>query len=229
MPPASQQEQAQKLLQACPANVELDIGEDGVGVTLLRPRLQFRHSFTSGRLIRRARQSSQALLKACRGKQHNIEKVLDLTAGWGADALTLACHGQRVTLLEKSGLLFAIVDYARARLAAEDAGAEIAARLEVRHGSAKPYLEALSPGRFDCIYLDPMFPAHKSGAKPGKDMQILQHLTENEDIEDCFELALHKAARRVVVKRPARATELGRRQADLVYREKTIRFDVYLA
>ncbi|MCP4232737.1 MAG: class I SAM-dependent methyltransferase, partial [Aestuariibacter sp.] len=82
---------------------------------------------------------------------------------------------------------------------------------------------------YDCIYLDPMFPAHKSTAKPGKDMQLLQKLTHNLDIEACFELALTKAGNRVVVKRPLKSKPFTDRRVDMSYREKTIRFDVYLA
>ncbi len=228
MPTELSQARERLLRVACPHGIELAPEADGARVTLLEPRLSFSHSFISGNLIRRARQKTQALLGACQSKQRNIDRVLDLTAGWGADALTLACHGQRITLLEQNELLFAVIDYARALLASNDASAGIAARLEVRHTDAGAYLEALREPRFDLVYLDPMFPAHKSGAKPGKEMQILQRLTENQDIETCFELALQKAARRVVVKRPLRAPALRGRKPDLVYREKTVRFDVYL-
>ena len=61
-----------------------------------------------------------------------------------------------------------------------------------------------------------------------KEMQILQALTVNADIDSSFELALGKARKRVVVKRPAKAARLGNLKPDLVYREKTIRLDVYL-
>ena len=73
-----------------------------------------------------------------------------------------------------------------------------------------------------------MFPTHKSTAKPAKEMQILQSLTENTDLEACFELALKQARKRVVVKRAARAEPLGQHQPDLVQRARTIRFDIYL-
>ena len=59
-------------------------------------------------------------------------------------------------------------------------------------------------------------------------MQILQYLTRNENIENSFDLALQKAGNRVVVKRPAKARPLTDLSPDLVFREKTIRFDVYL-
>ena len=59
-------------------------------------------------------------------------------------------------------------------------------------------------------------------------MQILQYLTSNVAIDQCFEIALQTATNRVVVKRPAKAPALTTLTPDLVYREKTIRFDVYL-
>ena len=228
MPASLQQARARLLQLDLPGTVDLGIDEDGVKVEMRDPRLHYRHSFVSGNLPRRARQSPQALLKACQNRQRSIDRVLDLTAGWGADALTLACHGRRVTLLEHNPLLFAIVDYARASMAANATTAEIAQRIEIENAGARAYLESMPASRFECIYLDPMFPPHKSGAKPGKEMQILQRLTENAEIETCFELALNRAGNRVVVKRPLREPRLGAGEPDIVYREKTIRFDVYL-
>ena len=190
--------------------------------------LGFRHSFVSGELARRARQPRQALLRACRDRRRRIRNVLDVTAGWGADSLTLACHGLRVTLLERHPQVHAVLAQALADLAANGQH-EIAQRLHLLEANAVDFLSGLEPGQvFDCIYLDPMFPAHKSGAKPGKEMQILQAVTENVDIERCFELALGWAGNRVVVKRPARAPRLDAREPDLILREKTVRFDVYL-
>jgi 16S rRNA (guanine1516-N2)-methyltransferase len=155
--------------------------------------------------------------------------VLDLTAGWGADSLTLACHGQRVTLLEQNRLICAILDYSLQCLAREPTSSEVAGRMRLEQAEAGAYLRQLADDRaFDCIYLDPMFPNHKSSAKPAKEMQILQALTANLDIASGFELALQKARKRVVVKRPAKAPALTAVQPDIVYREKTIRFDVYL-
>ncbi|MDH3762460.1 MAG: class I SAM-dependent methyltransferase [Gammaproteobacteria bacterium] len=212
-----------------PAAVELEVDDEGVVVGLLDPALNFHHSFLSGPLARRARQPSQALIRACNNKSRNIDEVLDLTAGWGADSLTLAFHGQRVTLLEQNKLLFAILEYSLQRLATDPAGADCATRMQLEHMEAGEFLRRLDDSRgFDCIYLDPMFPLHKSSAKPAKEMQILQVLTANVAIEPCFELALQKARKRVVVKRPAKADGLTALKPDIVYREKTIRFDVYL-
>ncbi|MCG6889834.1 MAG: class I SAM-dependent methyltransferase [Gammaproteobacteria bacterium] len=222
---------ASGLLQlACTSDHDLHIGIDarGVEIELVDLRLRFHHSFISGPIAKRARQSNQLLLKACNNKQRNISRVLDLTAGWGVDGYTLARHGQAVTLLEQNELVHAIVAQSLAQLAANPATADIATRMVLEQIDAIDYLQSLGEAEFDCIYLDPMFPGHKSGAKPAKEMQILQALTDNRNIEACFQLALARAGKRVVVKRAAKAAPLGDRKPDLVQRARTIRFDVYL-
>jgi 16S rRNA (guanine1516-N2)-methyltransferase len=208
----------------------LRIQADALGVTIdhVDLQLRFQHSFIAGPIARRASQPRQLLLRACNNRQHSIHSVLDLTAGWGVDAYILARHGHDVTLLEQNELLHAIVDWSLQRLAHDPAGTEFARRLTLEKTGALSYLTAMNDRPFDCIYLDPMFPAHKSGAKPSKEMQILQALTDNRDIEACFELALLRARKRVVVKRAAKAPALGRRNPDLVQKAKSIRFDIYL-
>jgi len=212
-----------------PVAVEIRTDSKGVEIHLPQSPLSFHHSFISGTLAKRARQSNQALIRACNNKSRSIDKVLDLTAGWGADSLTLASHGQQVTLLEQNALVRAVLDYSLTCLAQESASVEIAGRMQLEATEASAYLRKLASDHdFDCIYLDPMFPAHKSSAKPAKEMQILQALTTNLEIESCFDLARQKARKRVVVKRPAKAPTLSTAKPDIVYREKTIRFDVYL-
>ena len=222
-------EQLLQLAEASTHDLSINIDDRGVAIELGELKLRFHHSFISGPIVKRASQTNQTLLKACNNKQRNIRQVLDLTAGWGVDGYTLARHGQSVTLIEQNPLVQAIVAHSLAQLAADPANAEIAGRLSIEAIDARHYLQNLSgEHEFDCIYLDPMFPAHKSTAKPAKEMQILQSLTENSDLESCFELALKKARKRVVVKRAARAESLGQHKPDLVQRAKTIRFDIYL-
>jgi 16S rRNA (guanine1516-N2)-methyltransferase len=203
--------------------------DTGVEIELPASELRFHHSFISGPMARRATQSTQLLLRACNNKQRSIGKILDVTAGWGVDSYILARHGQRVTMLEQNQLVFAIVDYSLELLAADAAAGIAASRMKIENSDAKRYLQRLGKDHeYDCIYLDPMFRAHKSGAKPAKEMQILQAITANVGIDDCFELALLKARKRVVVKRAAKAPPLGQLKPDLLYRAKSIRFDVYL-
>lgn len=219
----------QRLQQADDPGVTLSPDAGGVAIRLPDSGLGFYHSFISGALAERARQPGLALLRACNDRKRSIRRVLDLTAGWGADSLALAVHGQQVQMLEQHETVFAITAHALDCLRRSVGGNDIAGRMDISLVNALQYLrQADDVGEYDCIYLDPMFPAHKSGAKPAQEMQLLQALATNLDIEDCFELALARARRRVVVKRPAKATALTTLEPDLDYREKTVRFDVYL-
>lgn len=219
----------QFLAQASSADLIIATDAAGVEVNLVNSRLRFHHSFISGPLPLRAAQPGQAIIRACNNKQRNINRLLDLTAGWGADSFTLASHGKRVTMLEQNELLYAILAYSHGRLATGASGSAIAQRMSLENANALNFLNQLEDNHdYDCIYLDPMFPDHKSGAKPAKEMQILQALTGNLAMESCFEQALDKARKRVVIKRPAKAASFNDLKPDLVYREKTIRFDVYL-
>ena len=209
--------------------IEVSANDTGVTIRHSALGLGFHHSLISGPMARRAAQSRQAILKACNNKSRSIRRVLDLTAGWGGDGLTLACHGLPVSWLEQNPLVRAVIDYSLSRLAAESVNTSVAELLHLESGDALEFLQAL-PDRhdFDCIILDPMFPSHKSTAKPAKDLQILQAITENRDIDAIFELALKTAHKRVVVKRPLKAKCLSEAEPDICYREKSIRFDVYL-
>ena len=213
-----------------PAGLALEADARGVRVALESPNLSFYHSFVTGALARRASQAGQALTRACGNRQRSIVTVLDLTAGWGADSLTLACHGRQTLLIEQNTLLCAILQYSLACLRESGAtGVQTAGRIGLICADACDYL--LQPDietAFDCIYLDPMFPPRKSGARPSADMQILQQITGNTESESCLELALANGRNRVVVKRPAKAARISADKPDLVYREKSVRFDIYL-
>ena len=202
----------------------------GVEIKLPGTGLKFLHSFLTGPIAQRASQSTQLLLKACNNKQRSVHGILDLTAGWGVDAFILARHGHSITLIERDKLIHDVVAHSLQCLAGDPTQAATAAAMRLHHCEAADYLRALANDHeFDCIYLDPMFAAHKSSAKPAKEMQILQALTTNSSIEDCLELARSLARKRVVVKRAAKAATLTRDPPDLVQRAKSIRFDIYLS
>ena len=218
-----------KHAQTHQAEINIQPDDTGVGITHRPSQLHFHHSLMGKAWIRRAHQSDQALLKACRNRQRSIHHILDTTAGWGLDGLILAHQGQFVTWLEKEPLIHAILNYSLAQFKARPENAKIAERLALLPINATEYLRTLpDDAKFDCILIDPMFPEHKSSAKASKPMQILQALTENQEIDTCIDLAMQKASKRVVIKRPLKAPALTARKTDMCYWEKTIRFDVYL-
>ncbi len=187
-------------------------------------KTRFEHSFLDPALLRRAAQKNQGLLKACNNKRRSIHRVLDLTAGWGRDSFLLAAGGQQLLMAEQNPLIAACLEFLLETTRREQPDSPCQ-RMTLLAGDG---LQALQQAQADCLYLDPMFPEHKSGARPGKELQLLQRLTENRDMEVLFERALEYPAQRVVVKRPLHAPPLNQRQPDLQHREKTIRFDVYL-
>ena len=211
--------------------LKFEMLDDGLIIDLQQTpdNIRYQHSYSEQHFFKRAQQSNQALVKACNNKARNINTVLDLTAGWGMDSFILACHGHSVTCVEQNQLLHMIDAYSLNCARVIKRSAMAASRITLIHGDSVDFLQnSAEPGSFDCIYLDPMFPEHKSSAKSAKGLQILQKLTQNQDIQACFDLALQKAGKRVVVKRPAKSAALFGNKADLVYREKTIRFDIFL-
>jgi 16S rRNA (guanine1516-N2)-methyltransferase len=187
----------------------------------------FTHSFLDPRLIKRASQKNQGLLKACSNKKNTIRNITDLTAGWGKDSYLLAHQGRHVQMLEHNPLIYHCLNYLL-KSARDESNQPIFQQISLQLLDSYSYLKQDSIDEVDCFYLDPMFPAHKSSARPGKDLQLLQAITQNQSIEQTFQLALKKCVQRVVVKRPLHAPFLDDLKPDISYREKTIRFDVYL-
>ncbi len=209
-------------------SITCEATDTGVSVHWPQENIRFQHSFVVGELVRRAKQANQGILKACSNRKNTISTVLDLTGGWGQDSFILATHGKAVTFVEKNDTVFEVVEHSLRKLGETQPDHQLLRHLFIVHSNALDFLERPDIPIFDCIYLDPMFPAHKSGAKPSKSLQLLQQLTDNEDIDSVFSLALQQAGNRVVVKRPLKASLLTAREPELCVREKTIRFDVYL-
>ena len=83
-------------------------------------------------------------------------------------------------------------------------------------------------GRFDVVYLDPMFGEHPKTAMPAKQMQVLAELaaeTPRREVVELIDAARRVASSRVVVKRRASAEALDR--PDWCIRARSVRFDVY--
>ncbi len=226
--------QARELVEALqPLQLEQDftVQIDDVAITLCSSlngqSACFTHSFLDPKLDRRAQQKNQGLIKACSNRKNSIMNVVDLTAGWGKDSYLLACQGRKILMLEYHPLVYHCLSYLLTT-AKQESTQQAIHQLSLQHMDSHSFLMQESLHHVDCFYLDPMFPAHKSNARPGKDLQMLQQLTHNQSIEQVFQLALTKQAQRVVVKRPLHAPFLDELKPDISYKEKTIRFDVYL-
>lgn len=149
--------------------------------------------------------------------------ILDLTAGWGRDALVMAHAGAKLVMLEQHPYLAALLHQAHTRL--ENINTKNL--MTVVWAEAKQYLNTLALNVYpDVIYYDPMHPSRSKTALVKKDLQVLQQLVgPNTDVLESIELARQRCLKRVVVKWPEKQPPVI--APDFSIHGKTIRFDVY--
>ncbi|GAC1630258.1 MAG: class I SAM-dependent methyltransferase [Nevskia sp.] len=157
-------------------------------------------------------------------------RVLDATAGLGRDGYTLAALGAVVTLAERQPETCALLADARLRALALAAHEAAASRVEIVNADARALcLDPANAGRWDVIYLDPMYPDDGKAALPSKEMQILRDLTGgDDDADELLAPALACAGQRVVVKRPAKAPCMAGVEPTMRIEGTQLRFDVYV-
>lgn len=157
-------------------------------------------------------------------------RIIDATAGIGRDGMILATLGYHLTLLERSPVLHLLLDDALQRAKELPLLAPIIKRICLIHTDARCWLKQLaSSERPDIIYLDPMFPERQKSALVKKEMVLLQNLLgKDSDAQDLFSIALSCALKRVVVKRPKLAANIGDLAPNFSITGKKNRFDVYL-
>lgn len=228
-----------------------------LAVDFLSTRLTYRrqHGLGKGQLLARALGLRSRPIQRAADHSHNVSAnanantntnssgamfVLDATAGLGVDAFVIASLGCRVRAIERSPVIFALLEDGYRRLVEAEASdtsrdteelRAITARLSFERGDARDVIEALREDeRPDVIYLDPMYPetGRSKSALPKKGMQIFRRLIGDEDNDAAavLEAALAKARDRVVVKRPLKAPFLGGIKPAHVFTGKTARYDM---
>ena len=183
---------------------------------------------------------SQHLAKAVGADQRKGLSILDATAGLGGDSFVLACLGAKVQMLERNPVLALMLrDALLAAKNSDDTGlgiSEIIDRMSIVQEDSIQWLARQPVGVCEVVLLDPMFPERKKKAAVKKEMQILQHLlrvageSESERSEEAaalLQMALARAARRVVVKRPRHAPPLPGEKPAHCIQGKSTRFDIY--
>ncbi len=175
----------------------------------------------------------QDIAKAVGLHKINNPTVLDLTAGMGGDAFVLASLGANVTMVERNPIIYALLNDAIQRLAlnADDHLQKIYHRLQLKKADALSILECLTKETYpDVIYLDPMFPTRTKSAQVKKEMQFFHDIVGNDkDAENNLLASLHRAKKRIVVKRPRLASPLTQRvKPDFTITGKSTRYDIYL-
>jgi len=161
-------------------------------------------------------------------KTRQTLQIVDATAGLGQDAFVLASLGCRVTLLERSPVVHAILADGLARAAMSGQCADIIGRMHLEAGDSLDWFGACEPGSVDIVYLEPMFPHREKSALVKKEMQVFRQVVGDDDDSDTLlEAALAIARYRVVVKRPRKADPLSGPPVTTRIEGKSSRYDVY--
>jgi 16S rRNA (guanine1516-N2)-methyltransferase len=159
----------------------------------------------------------------------NIKTVVDATAGFGGDAVLMACMGFQVLAIERSPIIFAVLadGVQRARNHPE-LGSIVRDRLTVQRGDAQQVLhEMVDPP--DAVFIDPMFPPkRKTSALARKSVRMIRAVVGNDpDAAELLAVARAVAQHRVVVKRPDDAEPLAPNPT-ITFPGSTVRYDVYV-
>jgi 16S rRNA (guanine1516-N2)-methyltransferase len=109
----------------------------------------------------------------------------------------------------------------------EQLGKAVGDRLTLVVDDARRVLATLEPP--ETIYIDPMFPPkRKASALAKKDVRLVRRVVgDDPDAGELLAIALDRAQRRVVVKRPSHAEPLADRRPDFEIASKLVRYDVY--
>jgi 16S rRNA (guanine1516-N2)-methyltransferase len=170
----------------------------------------------------------QPLARAAGLKAGVRPTVVDATAGLGVDAFILASLGCKVTMIERSPIMGALLEDGLQRAASHPDTRDIVSRLQLLIGNSREIIASL-PEQPATIYLDPMYPHRHTSALNKQEMRTIRTLVgDDQDAAALLETALTIAANRVVVKRPKGAPELSARRPSHIIEMKNSRFDVYL-
>ena len=196
--------------------------------------LAIRAELSAGRQAYRAEHASprgEAIARACGLPRCGSRRIVDATAGLGRDAYILARLGARVTLLERSPVIFALLEDALGRASRQTPPPDWLARMRLIEGDAAAWLRACAATEQpEVVYLDPMYPQRAKRAAPAKEMQVLQALlgaVDEADAPSLLQAAQCAASDRVVVKRPRRAAPLAGLSPHYQIAGRSTRFDVY--
>lgn len=198
--------------KGAPGPIRVDFASGKAGYRL-------EHGGGTGQLVAKA-----VGLKKTRQPLH----VLDATAGLGQDAFVLAGLGCRMTLLERSPVIHALLADGLARGRLNPAIAMVVERMTLRHADSTRWLVAAEGEVADVIYLDPMFPHRDKAALVKKEMRVFRELVgADDDAAGLLAAALEKARYRVVVKRPRKAPAIEGPDPAARVEGKTSRYDIY--
>lgn len=173
---------------------------------------------------RKGHRGKNELIAKALGVAKGHRKILDLSVGLAVDSVFLTQLGFEVIGVERSPVLFALLQEAFAKTKKTYLHS-----YRLYHADSLQFLrEQRGQLAVDAIYFDPMYPHKKKSALPKQEMVVFRDLVgHDDDAAVVLEEALTWPVQRVVVKRPLHAEELlpGVRHS---YEGKVVRYDTYV-
>lgn len=215
-------------------NYDFYLTFDKTGLKLksnLLPKGELKVDFLAPALLRRLNHLSykKELILQSLGHHSQPLKIIDATAGLGHDAAIFAARGHQVLMLERSKIIFALLNDGLTRLM--NAAHPLATHLQLLETDAHNYLANLTPQTVDVIYIDPLFPERHKTALNQQNLRFLRQLTgDDPDAGTLLPLAL-RTAKRVIVKRAQKSPYLNQQKPALEFSvpRGSSRFDVYFS
>lgn len=199
----------------------LQLDRYGLGIIYQNQSLSINGLYNDLLLRLRALKSELLIQAISLPKNSNI---LDITAGFGRDALLMALYGYKITMLENNPLLAGVLSYAIFT-------GLFPSNMSLIYTNSIDYLESIGEELPLAIYFDPMFESDNR-AKAKKPMQFIQAIIQEVESSQrlhLFELAHAKAITKVVVKRENKAPYVNSAIIPSYSKSgKTIRYDIYL-
>ncbi|MEO8402156.1 MAG: class I SAM-dependent methyltransferase [Gammaproteobacteria bacterium] len=214
------------------ANYQLLLTADYLGLRKTAEKsLPLFIDFLSGKLAYRRQHLSirrEALARALGLKMNRNPLIVDATAGLAQDGFVLAALGFDIQLIERSPIVYALVNDGIQRALKNPDINPIVSRMHLIQGNAITLLKEMTT-QPDIVYLDPMFPERKKTALAKIAMRIFHDIVgDDEDADSLLETALACATERVVVKRPRLAAELAGLKPSYSLSGSSSRFDIYI-
>lgn len=194
------------------SHIYFEVGESLVLIVYideLRPLRLQQDLFT---VFKNLKTSKKDLLYRAIVGQSDTETVVDLTAGLLKDSCYFLKQNLNVLAFERNPFMF-LFSAAQLRIASEKN--QIFSNLELKFGSySSENIGELSRAKSKktTFYFDPIFETSKRKSLPGKEMQIVRFLAEDQDqdAKSFFENLVQDVSSRIVVKRSTKTPSLGK-------------------
>ena len=168
--------------------------------------------------------------KELKAKEHPLlqlfpkgSRIVDMTCGWGKDALLLATHGRKLTCIEQNPLVYSLVscqlDYYPQEV------------ISIFLGKAEEVLQSqLANSHYDALFIDPMFQEKTRKSLSSKWLQALGFFsTTNAEIPQLGNIPLSPYCKKIVVKRHKRGEVqiFSHTQPTAKLEQQTCVYDIY--